>query len=58
MRSTFLVECEEVYEEEKDKRIVELYRDLAIKATDSVINNNDSSIEETVQEIYDNIVGA
>lgn len=61
VRRVFLIERENRerdYEEEKDKRIVELYRDLATKATNSVIINNDGSIEETVQEIYDNIVGA
>ena len=61
VRKVFLVERENRerdYEEEKDKRIVELYRDLATKATNSVIINNDGSIEETVQDIYDNIVGA
>lgn len=61
VRRVFLLERENRerdYEEEKDKRIVELYRDLATKATNSVITNNDGSIEETVQEIYDNIVGA
>ena len=61
VRRVFLIERENRerdYEEEKDKRIVELYRDLATKATNSVIINNDGSIEETVQDIYDNIVGA
>lgn len=61
VRKVFLVERENRerdYEEEKDKRIVELYRDLATKGTNSVIINNDGSIEKTVQEIYDNIVGA
>lgn len=61
VRKVFLVERENRerdYEEEKDKRIVELYRDLAIKTTNSIIINNDGSIEETVKEIYKNIVGA
>ena len=61
VRKVFLVERENRerdYEEDKDKRIVELYRDLAIKATNSVIINNDGRIEETVKEIYKNIVGA
>ena len=46
------------YDEDKDKTIVGLYRELANKEAKSVIINNDRSIEEAVNKIYNSIVGA
>lgn len=61
VKKIFLVERENRerdYDEEKDKTIVGLYRELASKDTKSVIINNDGSIEEAVNKIYNSIVGA
>ena len=40
------------------KKTKQLYRELASKDTKSVIINNDGSIEEAVNKIYNSIVGA
>ena len=45
------------YNEEKDRKIVNLYRKLAGKEPQSVTISNDGSIEETVNKIYNSIVG-
>jgi thymidylate kinase len=45
------------YEEEKDKTIIGLYRELANKDLKSIIINNNGSIEEAVNKIYNGIVG-
>ena len=61
VKKIFLVERENRerdYDEEKDKTLVGLYRELASKDTKSVIINNDGSIEEAVNKIYNSIVGA
>lgn len=60
VKKIFLLERENrecVYEEQKDTIIVELYRELASKDAKSVIINNDGSIEEAVDIIYNRIVG-
>lgn len=61
VKKIFLLERENRerdYDEEKDKTIVGLYRQLANKDAKSVIINNDVRIEETVNKIYNSIVGA
>lgn len=61
VKKVFLLERENRerdYEEAKDRRIVALYEELASKESKSVIISNDGSIEETVIQIYNNIVGA
>ncbi len=61
IKKIFLLERgnrERDYDEEKDKIIVGLYRELASKDAKSVIISNDGSIEEALSKIYNSIVGA
>lgn len=61
VKKIFLLEREtreRDYDEEKDKIIVGLYRELASKDAKSIIIDNDGSIEEAVNKIYNSIVGA
>lgn len=61
IKKIFLIEREfrqRDYEEDKDKKIIELYRELAGKESESVLIENNGSIEAVVAKIYDCIVGA
>lgn len=60
VKKIFLIEreyCERDYNEKKDRKIVNLYRELAGKDPQSVTISNDGSIEEAVNKIYNSIVG-
>ena len=60
VKKIFLLERENRerdYEEAKDRKIVELYRELAGKEPISIIIENNRSIEEAVTEIYNSIIG-
>lgn len=60
VKKIFLLERENRvcdYDEEKDKKIVGMYRELAGKEPKSVTVSNDGNIEETVNKIYNSIVG-
>ena len=45
------------YDETKEQRIIEGYRELAKKDSKSVVINNNASIEKAVIKIYNNILG-
>lgn len=60
IKKIFLIERENRerdYGIEKDKRIVNIYRELANEESNCVILNNDGSIEKVVNKIYNNIFG-
>lgn len=61
VKKIFLLERENRerdYEDAKDRKIVELYRELASKESKCDIIDNNGSIEEAVTKIYNSIIGA
>lgn len=61
IKKIFLLERENRerdYEETKDRKIVELYRELVSRESKSIIIENNGSIEEAVTKIFNSIIGA
>ena len=60
MKKIFLLERdnrERDYDEVKDRKIVEVYRELSARESKSILIDNNGSIDEAVTKIYNIIVG-
>lgn len=60
VKKIFLLERENRerdYDEVKDRKIVEVYRELSARESKSILIDNNGSIDETVTKIYNIIVG-
>ena len=60
VKKIFLLERENRerdYDEIKDRKIVEVYRELSARESKSILIDNNGSIDETVTKIYNIIVG-